>query len=139
VPHYVERRLNRFLSGPESIRNAIGVITAGTTTITLIAAFVMWTVDREEYPNIGRALWWAVQTVTTVGYGDVAPHHFSGRLVAAVLMLWGVAFIAILTAVITSTFVGRRAREAGIEREIVATFSARLDRIEELLAERKEP
>jgi len=45
--------------------------------------------------------------VTTVGYGDVTPKNVSGRLIAALVMLEGTAFIAIVTAVITSSFVTR--------------------------------
>jgi len=54
--------------------------------------------------------------VTTVGYGDVAPSEVSGRIVAGAVMLYGIAFIAIVTAVITSTFVARAAREHDAER-----------------------
>jgi voltage-gated potassium channel len=58
----------------------------------------------------------ALQTVTTVGYGDVTPTNFSGRLVGAAVMLEGTAFIAIVTAVITSTFVARATRESEAAR-----------------------
>jgi voltage-gated potassium channel len=61
-------------------------------------------------------MWWALQTVTTVGYGDVTPANVSGRLVGAVVMLEGTAFIAIVTAVITSTFVARATREHEAQR-----------------------
>src|SRR5262245_40897686 len=101
-------------------------------------------IDRSEYPHMGRALWWAIQTVTTVGYGDVTPSETSGRIVAAGLMLWGVAFLAILTAVITSTFIARAASEralaAGEEQEAerlearLDDLAARLDRIEQALS-----
>ncbi len=67
--------------------------------------------DSEEYPTLGVAMWWALQTVTTIGYGDVTPKEPSGRIVAGVVMLEGVALLAITTAVITSTFVTRAARE----------------------------
>ncbi|HEU5065789.1 MAG TPA: potassium channel family protein, partial [Gaiellaceae bacterium] len=53
----------------------------------------------------------ALQTVTTVGYGDVTPKEVSGRIVAGAVMLYGIAFIAIVTALITSTFVARAAQE----------------------------
>jgi voltage-gated potassium channel Kch len=56
-------------------------------------------------------MWWAIQTVTTVGYGDVTPEHLSGRLIAVVVMLQGIAFLAIITAAITSTFVARATKE----------------------------
>ena len=59
--------------------------------------------------------WWALQTVTTVGYGDVTPARTSGRIVAAFVMLQGIAFLAILVAAITSTFV---AREGASKRKL---------------------
>jgi voltage-gated potassium channel len=49
--------------------------------------------------------------VTTVGYGDVTPQHPSGRFVGVLVMLEGIAFLTITTAVITSTFVARAERE----------------------------
>ena len=60
-------------------------------------------------------MWWALQTVTTVGYGDVTPKDVVGRLVGAAVMLEGIAFIAIVTALITSTFVARATREREAE------------------------
>jgi voltage-gated potassium channel len=67
--------------------------------------------DHEEYSNIWVGMWWALQTVTTVGYGDVTPKHTSGRIVAAFVMLEGIAFLTIIIAAITSTFVARAAAE----------------------------
>jgi voltage-gated potassium channel len=107
----LEGRLTRFLHEPASIRNAVSVIVGGTGVVVVGAALLMRTLDHREYSNTGRALWWAMQTVTTVGYGDVTPRHVSGRIVAVGVMLWGIAFLAILTAAITSTFVARAARE----------------------------
>jgi voltage-gated potassium channel len=105
----------------------------------------MWLLDHKEYPNVGRALWWAMQTIPTVGYGDVTPQNPSGRIIATFVMLWGIAFLSILTAVITSTFVARAARER--ERELLESDQGthdplvkldeivkRLDRIEAMLA-----
>ena len=107
----IERRLARFLHEPPSVRAAAGVIVTATALVVVGAGLLITVLDSEEYPTLGVGLWWALQTVTTVGYGDVAPSHVSGRLVAAVVMLEGIAFIAILTALITSTFVSRAARE----------------------------
>ena len=59
-------------------------------------------------------MWWAIQTATTVGYGDVTPRHVSGRIVGVVVMLWGVAFISIITAIITTTFITRARVERGV-------------------------
>ena len=87
------------------------MIVTATTVVVVGAGALISVLDREEYPNVGIGMWWALQTVTTVGYGDVTPTHVAGRLVAAAVMLQGIAFIAIITAVITSTFVARATRQ----------------------------
>jgi voltage-gated potassium channel len=111
----IERRIERFLREPPSVRNAAGVIVVATAVVMVGAGALITLIDNEEYPNVGVGLWWAIQTVTTVGYGDVAPKHVGGRIVAALVMLYGIAFIAIVTAVITSTFVARATREQDAE------------------------
>jgi voltage-gated potassium channel len=138
----VERRLERLGLEPPSVRVAATLIVAGTAIIVVIGALLMWTLDHHEYPNMGRALWWAAQTVTTVGYGDVTPTSAVGRAIATVVMFWGVAFLAILTASIASSFVTARQRasqaasaaadaadEARLDDVVV-----RLERIEQLLS-----
>lgn len=136
----------RFLREPVSVRNAANTMVLATTLVVVGSGILMWLLDHSEYPNIGRGLWWAIQTVTTVGYGDVTPAHTAGRIVAAVVMLWGVAFLAILFATITSTFVARAelerderhsAEERSEQEQNEARFNdlaARLDRIEATLA-----
>ena len=54
--------------------------------------------------TIGDALWWAVVTTTTVGYGDVSPVTGEGRLIAVGLMIVGIGFLGVFTATITSFF-----------------------------------
>ena len=108
----VERRVARYLREPPSVRGAAAVIVTATVVVVVGAGILIRLIDSEEYPSIGIGLWWALQTVTTVGYGDVTPSHTSGRLVGAVVMLEGIAFVAIVTAVITSSFVARAARAA---------------------------
>lgn len=78
--------------------------------------------------SFGDALWWAVVTVTTVGYGDRYPVSAGGRGVAVVLMLVGIGLVGVLSATIASYFVGKRADEDRAE------LNARLDRIEAALA-----
>jgi voltage-gated potassium channel len=112
----LERRVTRFLSEPPSVRGAAGVIVTATALVVVGAGVLISVIDSAEYPNLGIAMWWALQTVTTVGYGDVTPSQVAGRLVAAVVMLQGIAFIAIVTAVITSTFVARATREVEAAR-----------------------
>ena len=91
--------------------------------------------DGEEYPSIGLGVWWALQTVTTVGYGDAVPTNVVGRILAAVVMLEGIAFVAIVTAAVTSTFVARatleqEAKEDLSDRELI---EARLDALDQKL------
>lgn len=81
-----------------------------------LAAVVIWGVaehllDEETFPTVWLGMWWALQTVTTVGYGDVVPQTDAGRALATVLLLGGLAFLSVVTAVITSSFVARRQRE----------------------------
>ena len=94
-----------------TVRTAAGVIVAVTALVMIAGGVAIRVFDHKEYPNVWIGMWWALQTVTTVGYGDVAPHARIGRLIAAVVMLQGVAFIAIITAVITSSFVTRAERD----------------------------
>lgn len=112
----IERRLQRFMREPPSVRNAAGVIVIATTAVVVGAGVLISLIDNEEYPNVGIGMWWALQTVTTVGYGDVTPTQVGGKLVGAAVMLEGTAFIAIVTAVITSTFVARATRESEAAR-----------------------
>jgi len=61
---------------------------------------------------VGLAVWWALQTVTTVGYGDIVPTTTAGQVVGGIEMVIGVAFIAFVTAGVTSTVIQRGQAEA---------------------------
>jgi voltage-gated potassium channel len=94
--------------------------------------------DHDEYSNVWVGMWWAPQTVTTVGYGDVTPKNPSGRIIAAFVMLEGIAFLTIIIAAITSTFVARAAEERDIVEaadadDVEARIEARLDDIDRRL------
>ena len=93
------------------MRGATAVIVTATLVVVVGAGLLMTVIDNAEFPDVGIGLWWAVQTVTTVGYGDVAPKDVSGRLLGTFVMLEGTAFIAIVTAVITSSFISRAQAE----------------------------
>jgi voltage-gated potassium channel len=108
----------RFLRDPVSTRGAAATIVTATFVVVVASGILMRLLDHREYPNIFRGMWWAVQTVTTVGYGDVTPRDKIGRIVATGVMLEGIALLAIVTAAVTSTFV-ERAREARQETEDV--------------------
>src|SRR5262249_58809176 len=126
------RRMSKFLREPVSVRNAAGVIVTATTLVVLASGVAMRLLDHAEYPNIERGFWWAVQTVTTVGYGDVTPKRGSGRIVAVLVMLCGIAFLSITVAVITSAFVARQ--EKDLAEAEAAHEAAQDDRLDELSA-----
>ena len=132
----IERRMSKFLREPPSIRMAASVIVTATALVVVGGGVLIRVLDHSEYPNIWVGMWWALQTVTTVGYGDVTPKHTIGRFIAAVVMLEGIAFLAIITAAITSSFVARAQREqALVEGAEEAAFDARIEaRLDELAA-----
>jgi voltage-gated potassium channel len=150
-PNPIERRMSRILREPPSVRTAAGVIVTATAIVVVGGGLLMWVLDHDEYPNIWVGMWWALQTVTTVGYGDVTPRNTSGRIIASFVMLEGIAFLTIIIAAITSTFVARateereEAEKAGEERaeqRIEAKLdelTVRLDRLETQLSRQKTP
>jgi voltage-gated potassium channel len=73
--------------------------------LVIITATVVASVERGEGASINSfadALWWAVVTITTVGYGDMVPVSLAGRAVAFILMLGGIAFFSGVTANLAS-------------------------------------
>ena len=133
-PNPIERRMSKLVREPPSIRIAASVIVTATALVVVGGGVLIRVLDHSEYPNIWIGMWWAIQTVTTVGYGDVTPKHASGRFVGVVVMLEGIAFLTITTAVITSTFVARAERERSLEDDADdAALEERLDaRFDEL-------
>ncbi|RZU51737.1 ion channel [Krasilnikovia cinnamomea] len=141
----VERRFAAFMRTPLSVRAAMAVIVSATVVSVLAGGILIRIVDPEEFPDVGTGLWWALQTVTTVGYGDVVPEKAVGRVVGALFMLEAIAFVAIVTAAITSSFVerARQERAAGADAQQhaeadpiaaqLADLKAQLTRIERLL------
>ena len=131
----IERRMSKFLREPPSVRLAAGVIVTATALVVVGAGALIRVLDHTEYPSIWVGMWWSLQTVTTVGYGDVTPHKAIGRLVGAFVMLEGIAFLAIVTAAITSSFVARAEREQDLAdqddaEKAVARLEARFDQLD---------
>jgi voltage-gated potassium channel len=123
-----ERRIVAILSGL-NLRRAVGLIVATATVLAFAAAIVERLVD-PAIGTFGDALWWAITTVTTVGYGDIVPESTAGRFVGAALMLIGLGLIPIITSVVVSILVSQRTREAR-EAEL-ANLNRILERIDEL-------
>ena len=115
-----------------SARRAAAIIAGFTFLITIAGGILERVLDHREYHTIGRGLWFALQTVTTVGYGDVTPADTRGRIIAAVLMLTAIGFLAVITASATAALIeGSRRRFA--ERS-EADLGRRLEEVSERLA-----
>jgi voltage-gated potassium channel len=106
----VERRVERKGLRP---RVAASVIAALWLIAIVIFGIVEFLVDRESFDTVWDGMWWATQTVTTVGYGDVVPQQTAGQLIGAVLMIGGLSLFAVITGVITSLFVAASQERRG--------------------------
>lgn len=135
------RTTRRLLTKPLTARRAARMIAEFTFVATVAGGVTAWLLDHRDFPTLGKGLWWAVQTVTTVGYGDVTPHTTEGKVVATLVMLAGIAFLAVITASITATFVenARERLRTPADTEIVEQLkdiNARLARLEAMQGER---
>lgn len=130
----IERRMSKFLREPPSVRLAASVIVTATILVVVVGGAMMRVLDHAEYHSVWIGMWWVLQTVTTVGYGDFTPHTVVGRLLTSAVMLWGIAFLAIITAAITSVFVARAQQERTVsENEAEAPVVAQLIQVDEQL------
>ena len=125
----------RFASKALRPRNAAYLVAACWLLAVLVFGVIERIADPSTFPSVWLAFWWAIQTVTTVGYGDVVPSDTTGKVLASILMIGGLSFISIVTATITSAFVARRQeelREAGHDpvMQKLEQISSRLDEIE---------
>lgn len=82
--------------------------------VALASAFLVTIVDKENFPSFGVAVWWAIVTLATVGYGDVVPTTPSGRIVGSVVILIGITFLSFLTATVTSLFVSAEQEDQAV-------------------------
>jgi voltage-gated potassium channel len=93
--------------------------------------------DPASIPSLLTGFWWSLQTVTTVGYGDVVPASVAGRVTAAVVMLAGLSFLAVTTAAVTNAFVEAAARRRGAlaDDTVLAEIKRLRAELEQLRAE----
>jgi voltage-gated potassium channel Kch len=91
----------------KGLRPRFAAYLIATTWLVAVVIFgvVEHLVDPETYPNVWLGMWWALQTVTTVGYGDVVPGETEGKVIASFLLLGGLSLLAVVTGVVTSAFV----------------------------------
>jgi voltage-gated potassium channel len=94
-------------------------VALATAFVVVVAGAAESLVDKSDFHSTWDGVWFAVATVTTVGYGDLQARSVEGRIVAILVMLFGIGFLSVLTATIASRFVKT---DTGSE-EIVATLS----------------
>ena len=118
-------------------------VLAVAAALVVLGALAILAVERGPNPTIGSfadALWWAMVTATTVGYGDVSPVTLEGRLIAVVLMLTGIGVIGVFTATVASFFFEQKEEAADVDLAgRLARVEDKVDRIlEELSAARRD-
>jgi len=125
------RGLRRLLS-----HHRLAYVLCAMVLIVLLGGIMLFLLEAETgtVQDLGDALWWAVVTVTTVGYGDITPKTAMGRLVALVVMLVGISFVSILTANIAAYFMEARQEtaDAALHEHLMAV-EARLSELTHVL------
>ena len=102
--------LRRFLR-----RDSLPYVGALAAFVVLLGGLTIHALEPETAGSIGDGLWWAAATLSTVGYGDIAPKTFLGRALAVAIMVIGVSVFAVLTAGIASLFVESASRRGDRE------------------------
>lgn len=112
-------------------------VVAGSTLLIYIAALAMFDAEKHSptasITSFGDALWWAVVTITTVGYGDMAPTTETGRFIAVGLMIGGITLLGMVTATLASWLVDKVSAEE--KTEDASAQIATVEHIELLRAE----
>ena len=126
---------------PITALRAAAIIATYTVLVTFAGGVVARLADRKDFDSLGDGLWWSLQTVTTVGYGDVVPSSGTGRVIGAFVMISGIAFLTVITAAVTATLIeaARRRLPHPPAQELPAEFmqevTSRLSAIEARLDE----
>jgi len=130
----------RGLSAVRTTLASQGLVTVAAVTLllTIAGGSLLWVVEPQTVNNdLTAGLWWAVVTMTTVGYGDIAPATTGGRLLAVVLMLSGLGLISTLAAAISAFFIGsEEAKDFDEMRERLARMERLIEEI--AVAQRRE-
>ncbi len=148
-------RLLRLLVLIEVLQKAVGdafrgriVVYTVSGVFLLIYTASLAVFDKERYlpgatiNSFGKALWWSITTVTTVGYGDVYPVTNTGRVIAVLLMVGGISMVGVVTGTLASWIIQRVAEEdAAIQSVTVAhveEFRSEIRTLGQQLRERNE-
>ena len=126
-------RVQTWIERP-TIWRAIRTVAMVVILLVLAGALLVRILEPKTFDDFGLAAWWAVTTVSTVGYGDIVPVTTQGRVVGTVLMITGVSMIPLVTSIVVSILSAKRAvAESQEEARQIAALTAQLARIEEQL------
>lgn len=106
------------LNALKASRRKIMIFLAAVLSLVFVEGTVMYVIERDANPtfaNIPQSIYWAIVTITTVGYGDVAPVTVLGKMMASLIMLTGFAIIAVPTGIVTSE-IGREIQSSRRKR-----------------------
>lgn len=99
------------------IRNSFFQVGMGIFLVMILGGLILRTLETGDIAEGEAPFWWAIVTMTTVGYGDYAPSTSEGRIFAVLVMFAGISLTAMFTAVISSIFVAKRIRkDKGLEK-----------------------
>ncbi len=99
------------------LRNSFFQVFGGILFVMVIGGFIVKLLEPGDITQENNPFWWAIVTMTTVGYGDFSPETPAGRLVAVLIMFAGISLVSLLTATISSIFVAQKIREGkGLEK-----------------------
>ena len=74
-------------------QHAFRHLALATAVVAITVGCVMTLVDNKDFPTVGDGLWWSIQTLSTVGYGDIVPTSAWGRLLGSIVIIGGVTFL----------------------------------------------
>ncbi len=98
-----------------NIKEELIVLLFYTVVMIIILSFIIFEVEHEAQPeiftNVFQTMWWAVATLTTVGYGDMYPITTAGKIITTVIAIIGIGFIAIPGGLFASEFISALAEE----------------------------
>lgn len=109
-------------------RNELGVTLFVTFIMLLVSSTLMWyvegSVQPKAFPNIVATFWWAIATLTTVGYGDVFPVTAYGKLLSGMIAVLGIGIVALPAGILSSAFIEKLEKEK--EKKLAASKEDRL-------------
>ena len=106
---------HHLVSSIKASKHKIMVFLAAVFTVVVVMGAVMYIIEGAEngFHSIPESIYWAIVTLTTVGYGDISPHTVPGKVIASLIMILGYSIIAVPTGIITAELTRNKKDENG--------------------------